>query len=543
MKELNNRSERQLDILNSTQQLRTFLLLASLASYVIVAQKFYTGTESWITYIGLGLATLFLASWTVTNYRAFRPITRVLYYVNISLLSYYCLLLLAKYKFGAEQILISIVSVTVAASTISNKRVLLIFTGFFTLASLFLPESNPQHLKYFFTLISFCIAIVSYVQFNQRSTAIELLKVSEKRFQEISDGNYGGILIFKDNTIVDSNSTVKHIFELDKYSDLNIIKVSDLLGPDAYIKVRETVDKLKGEEKKSFEIKINGKFREDFHVEITLRRVTYYNDVSFAMFIKDINNLKKATDLVEQQKEQMIKVSRLSELGELSASIAHEINNPLSIVLGMAEELEYQIEDIGGKQKKNLNFITSKIIKNAKRIQKIVSSLRTISRDSSNDPFELETVKNLVEESIAICNSSLKKSNIQLLIEPVSEDIKVDCRSGQIEQVLVNIINNAKDAISQLDDKWIKIQVKDSVEATRIFITDSGTGIPEDHRERIFEAYYTTKGKGEGTGLGLHISKKILEEHNGNLFIDLNQNHTCFVIELPHMESLQKAMA
>jgi len=122
-------------------------------------------------------------------------------------------------------------------------------------------------------------------------------------------------------------------------------------------------------------------------------------------------------------------------------------------------------------------------------------------------------------------------------------DIKFECHPDEISQVLINLINNAHDAVITQEEKWIELSIKlDTHLDSLIFkITDSGLGIAEDISEKMFSPFYTTKAVGEGTGLGLSIAKKIIDAHNGELYLDQKSKHTCFIVRIPiqHFQSIR----
>jgi C4-dicarboxylate-specific signal transduction histidine kinase len=107
----------------------------------------------------------------------------------------------------------------------------------------------------------------------------------------------------------------------------------------------------------------------------------------------------------------------------------------------------------------------------------------------------------------------------------------------QISQVLLNLISNACDAIAERDEKWIRIGAERKNGLVSIYVMDSGTGIPETVREKMFQPFFTTKEIGKGTGLGLSISTGILDAHNGSLSIDSTKPNTCFVVQLPESQA------
>jgi signal transduction histidine kinase len=117
----------------------------------------------------------------------------------------------------------------------------------------------------------------------------------------------------------------------------------------------------------------------------------------------------------------------------------------------------------------------------------------------------------------------------------------LDCREVQLSQVILNLLNNAFDAISELPNKWVHLESRMNEGIIEIRVIDSGSGIPEELREKILQPFFTTKEVGQGTGLGLSISKGIIESHGGTLSIDIKSQNTCFVIQIPQAKTVQVA--
>ncbi len=264
-------------------------------------------------------------------------------------------------------------------------------------------------------------------------------------------------------------------------------------------------------------------------------RVVYLNQGDFAQYMclsRDITEEKDSQELIERQQMRMQETSKWAAMGEMSAGIAHEINNPLSIVLAAASKIERALKS-GEKVDVDKLLHSSKMIKKAgKRIQKIMHGLKTYSREGSGDEFILQDMNSLLQDSIEMCQASLSDFEIDLEVIALKEPARVYCRPGQILQVMVNLINNSRDAISGLDKRWIKVQLEDLDHQIEVSIIDSGHGIPEDIRNKIIQPFFTTKDVGKGTGLGLSLSKTILLEHGGDLVIDNNNENTCFKFQL-----------
>lgn len=244
---------------------------------------------------------------------------------------------------------------------------------------------------------------------------------------------------------------------------------------------------------------------------------------------------------LERQRENFLYTEKMASLGEMAGSIAHEINNPLAIIQGAAQKLQIRLrqEELN---REDLKHTVHMILKTAERIARIIRSLRFVARDGSTDPFVNTSIRSIVEETLALCESRLKNENVCLDASAVPQELYCVCRGVQISQVLINLINNAVDAIRDLPEKWIRIEANLEGGMIRLAVTDSGPGIPKELADKIMKPFFTTKGVGKGTGLGLSISRGIAHAHGGDLELDEAFPHTRFVLVLPQAhESLQTA--
>ena len=159
-------------------------------------------------------------------------------------------------------------------------------------------------------------------------------------------------------------------------------------------------------------------------------------------------------------------------------------------------------------------------------------------------PLKSEKVKTLIDETIALCQERLKINGVKLKYKyPENfEELYFECRLVEVSQVLLNLLNNAFDAIENLDDKWIEIEIEIiNLKSTIQFrVTDSGKGISRDLATLILAPFFTTKSAGKGTGLGLSISQKIIHSHSGKFWIDTESKNTCFIFELPIAQDKSK---
>ena len=245
------------------------------------------------------------------------------------------------------------------------------------------------------------------------------------------------------------------------------------------------------------------------------------------------NLIKRIDQYNAVQEAQMIKVhsSKMSTLGVMAAGIAHELNNPLAIIHGMAWMTKTKIIDGASKAEMILENL-DKIMRMTERSTKIIKGLRVFSRDAVNDAMEQVELNRVIEDTLELCKSRVQNRHIRLDWKLVGEYFTWG-KAVQISQVILNLINNASDAIEGSEDPWIKIQIKQNDKMWEISVTDSGQGIPRAIADKMMQPFFTTKAPGKGTGLGLSISHTILQNHNGVFRYDNNNGNTCFTLSLP----------
>lgn len=240
---------------------------------------------------------------------------------------------------------------------------------------------------------------------------------------------------------------------------------------------------------------------------------------------------KKNEITIQEQESALFSASKLMALGELTAFIFHEIGNPLAAINLSSQMLSKSLEEGDVDEKKIKKFLTG-FQSNIWRITKILDGLKRYARDSAQEPFEEVFVKELFSGTVELCFDRFKSNNISFEVEDIDGNLKLDCRPVQITQVLMNLLNNAFDAVEALEKKWVKLNVTETSKWIEISVTDSGKGISEELSKKILENFFTTKPIGKGTGLGLSISKRIIEEHGGEFLIDHDHPNTRFIVRL-----------
>jgi PAS domain S-box-containing protein len=255
----------------------------------------------------------------------------------------------------------------------------------------------------------------------------------------------------------------------------------------------------------------------------------------------DVTDRKRLEADLENTREQAVASARLSALGMMAGGVAHEINNPLSIIHAMASDLEEMAADnsvpppvVGRK--------SGIIRQTAERIAKIVKSLRQISREGSGDTFRPTPVAKIVAETLEICRAKFAANGVELLLPRPIPELNIPCREVQIAQALLNLLQNAFDAALERDgSRWVRLDVEPYDGSVAISVVDSGPGVPLELRPRLMEPFFTTKPVGKGTGLGLSLSKTIAEDHGGRLEYGEDHGHTRFSLVLPQARKAEAA--
>jgi signal transduction histidine kinase len=245
----------------------------------------------------------------------------------------------------------------------------------------------------------------------------------------------------------------------------------------------------------------------------------------------DVTHEEEQKQLIKTQEAKIISSARLSSLGEMAGGIAHEINNPLAIIQAKTDLLKKRIK-LGVADPEFILTGLDKIDETCHRIVTIIKGLRSFSRNSEKDPLVPVKIGTIIKEVLGLINEKLKMSSIELHIGNFG-DFRVKGRPAQLGQVFMNMLSNAYDAVQGLPEKWIKLDYILQEDKIIISLCDSGPGISPEVEDKLMQPFFTTKELGKGTGLGLSIAKGIIEDHNGNIWVDRRRKNTCFCIELP----------
>lgn len=251
-------------------------------------------------------------------------------------------------------------------------------------------------------------------------------------------------------------------------------------------------------------------------------------------YANDLENIvSERTSELEMQITKNMNSARLVAIGEMAADVAHEINNPLTVI-------ELHVNRIKKNCHNSLNDQSGPdVLKSADKIQsmisrmsKIIKALKVQAREGSKDPMVPFSVGEMLDEVRALVEMKIKGEEIFFAINLNDPDVEVVGREVQVSQVLANLINNSVDAISTLEEKWIKLDINVNAENVTFIVTDSGHGIPKELQDKMMRPFFTTKGANKGTGLGLSISKSIIEEHECYFRYNESCKNTQFIFTL-----------
>lgn len=217
---------------------------------------------------------------------------------------------------------------------------------------------------------------------------------------------------------------------------------------------------------------------------------------------------------------------RLILLGLSTSQLAHEIQTPLmaikETVLGLLEA-----------PTASSNLFLQKIDRQCRHLEAVVRGIKCISRARDDAPMVSIEISQIIEDSLELCGTRLERERIDFQLSGPT-DLHINCRPSQMVQVLLNLFNNAMDAMKESPQRMIEVnvnQVQNKIVA--IMVSDTGSGVAPEMAQKLMQPFSTSKGHQEGTGLGLYISKNIIQKHGGKLELDRTSAKTCFIITLP----------
>jgi len=276
-----------------------------------------------------------------------------------------------------------------------------------------------------------------------------------------------------------------------------------------------------------------GKLAEAFNS--MLEELQKYKEKVEQLNLKLKDKVDRVTEELEKKQAQLLESEKLASLGVLSSGIAHQINNPLGIILGNTQMLLRKLEqDSSGLKPEDIQELLTAVEENAKRCSRIVDSLLQFGRRKTPQ-FQRIDIAEVLNRALEFTNSHLSEKDIEV-VKDFSSSFYSLADPVQLEQVFINIIINSEQSLEKSGQIRIKSDIKDYDSRKFIFITfhDNGRGISDDNLSKIFDPFFSTKEPGQGSGLGLSISYGIIKSHGGDIEISSKLGEgTTVVVKLP----------
>ena len=254
----------------------------------------------------------------------------------------------------------------------------------------------------------------------------------------------------------------------------------------------------------------------------------------------DLTERREMEAEMSHQREALHQSEKLSALGELLAGVAHELNNPLTVVVGQSVLLEETAMD------QEIVERAARIGKAANRCARIVKTFLSMARQQPMEQNEID-VNEIIESSIEVTGYTLRSANIDIVLDLAANIPPVRGDANMLNQVVTNLVINAQHALSESDEpRILQISTSSANDSREIVIEvrDNGSGIPDDIRSRIFEPFFTTKEIGTGTGIGLAACHRIVESHRGSISVDSNVGEgASFKVRLPVADAVAQAQS
>ncbi|MCK5797348.1 MAG: PAS domain S-box protein [Deltaproteobacteria bacterium] len=267
-----------------------------------------------------------------------------------------------------------------------------------------------------------------------------------------------------------------------------------------------------------------------FETSVSLNRIELEGEEYILAIVRDITLRKEAerAGARERFETEARHRQKIETLGTLTASVAHEINNPLMGVINYADLLAERLADRSPEDKELISWART-IVQSGERISEVIKNLLGFARQDDRLPFRPTHLETIVDRTLGLLGAVLRRDQIHLVRDLPKDLPAISCRPAQIQQVLTNLLTNARDALNQVDHDDPKaksiafsahLHDADDMTWIRLTITDQGPGIPKELRHRIFDPFFTTKPADRGTGLGLSVSVGIARDHGGTLSLD-----------------------
>ena len=247
------------------------------------------------------------------------------------------------------------------------------------------------------------------------------------------------------------------------------------------------------------------------------------------------NQRKKFIEQIQEKTRQELQNEKLISIGSMTAGMAHEINNPLMVLQGSVNLIDSRLKKLELEEKDKVKFDRNveKLKLGIQRITKIIESVKALSSNSETIEKEVIDVSQIISNSLVIFNDKLSMNGIRLIQTQNVRYPKIVGVQIQLEQILMNFISNSIDEVAGKENPWIKIMCDIDDKFCYFRVVDSGTGVNDIVIKQLFDPFFTTKEVGKGTGLGLSLCKTLAANNGGDIYYELFQGNTSFVLKVP----------
>ena len=373
---------------------------------------------------------------------------------------------------------------------------------------------------------------------TQRKTAEDAMKASEERYRALVELSPDAVFVDRNDQVAFVNAAALALFGATEPGQLLGRSPFELFDPGYHALMKQRIGLLlEGQRVPLIEgriLRVDGTSRE---VEVVASPFDDAAGRAIQVILRDVTERKQLEEERRQFEASARQQQRLEAIGTLASGVAHEINNPLNIILNYGELLRDAASD-----PIRVADYAENVIKESERVAVIVRNLLSFARQD-RETHSPARVVDLVERTLSLMRAVLRKDHIRIEVDVPDDLPSLKCRSQQIQQVLMNLVTNARDALNQryprsVDDKFLRIRAntvdKEGRRWVRLSVEDRGTGIPPEVAERVFDPFFTTKSRDQGTGLGLSISYGIVREHHGDLWFETEPDRgTTFHMDLP----------
>jgi PAS domain S-box-containing protein len=364
-----------------------------------------------------------------------------------------------------------------------------------------------------------------FTDVTERKQAEEKLEIAEQNYRNSLDDSPLGIrIVTADGELLYANKTILDIYGYSSVEEFKAIPRKKLYTPESYSEHQQRKELRKAGKPvpSNYEISIVRKDGGIRQLSVLRKEVTWNGERQFQVIYQDVTEGKK-------MQEQLIVTDRLASIGELSAGIAHEINNPLTGVIGFSDLLSDR-KDLPDDVKEDLKVIN----REARRTADVVRNLLTFARkhEVQKTPIDINKV---IQNVLDLRAYEQKVNNIEVKTSLSPDLSEINADAFRLQQVFLNIVINAEFFMNEAHGRGtLTITTERIKNVIRASISDDGPGIAKVAINHLFDPFFTTKEVGKGTGLGLSICHGIITEHGGRIYAEseLDKGAT-FVIELP----------